>query len=370
MRILLLTTHLNTGGVGVYTITLANSLQKMGHVIFVASAGGELEKELSPEIKIVRIPMGTKSVISPKITASIYRLWELIKEEKIDIMHAQTRVAQFAACMLTSVTKVPSVATWHGFYRPHFFRKILPCWGEITIAISKTVYDHLKDDFNRNERNIRLIPNGVDVAKFSRVYSEEEKVAIRKRCGLKPGPVIGIIARLSPEKGHYILLDSFRDMLRQMPDAQLVIVGEGRLDRELKARAAEYGIAASVRFFGNTLNARDFLAIMDIFARPGLKEGFGLAVIEAMLMGVPVVSTDVGGFKDMLKGGEFGVLVEPGDAEHLTGAILRVLTDKALAGRIKAAAKRYAESNFSAERMARKTLEAYKEVIGEKGRKT
>ena len=136
MRILLLTTHLRIGGIGVYTVTLANALQKMGHIVFVASSGGELEKELLPEIKKARIPMGTKSIVSPKITATIYRLWELIKEEEIDIIHAQTRVAQFAACMLTSMTKVPYVATWHGFYRPHFFRKVLPCWGALTIAIS------------------------------------------------------------------------------------------------------------------------------------------------------------------------------------------------------------------------------------------
>lgn len=363
MRILLLTTHLRIGGVSVYTVTLANALQRKGHVVFVASAGGELEKELLPGIKVVRIPMGTKSIVSPKITASVFKLWGLVKEEKIEVMHAQTRVAQFAACMLTSMTKVPSVATWHGFYHPRFFRKILPCWGESTIAISETVYEHLKNDFKRDERKIRLILNGVDVSKFSRVYSEEEKKAIKKKYGLKDGPVIGIISRLSEEKGHMVLLEAFKGLLGEIHDAQLLIIGEGRLGAGLKARASELGIKKSVYFFGNTLNTREFLAIMDAFARPSTKEGFGLGAAEAMLMGVPVVSTDVGGFKRILGHGEFGVLVEPLDPVNLKEAIKKVLTDRGLAGRISAAARQYAASNFSADRMAQQVEAVYKEVM-------
>ncbi len=107
MRILLLTTELHIGGISTYTTDLANALQRMGHSVFVASTGGELEKELSPEIKVVRIPLGTKSIASPKITATVFKLWELVKEEKIEVIHAQTRVAQFAACMLSSMTRVP-----------------------------------------------------------------------------------------------------------------------------------------------------------------------------------------------------------------------------------------------------------------------
>lgn len=363
MRILLLTTHLRIGGIGVYTVTLANALRRMGHIVFIASAGGELEKELSPEVRVVRIPLGTKSIVSPKIAATVFKLWEFIKEEEIDVIHAQTRVAQFAACMLTSMTKVPSVATWHGFYRPNFFRKILPCWGGRTIAISRAVYDHLKNDFKRDERNIRLILNGVDLSKFSRAYSQEEKKAIRKKYGLKDGPLIGIISRLSEEKGHTILLEAFRDLLGDFPEARLLIIGGGRLEKTLKAKARESGIGERVHFFGNTLNIAEFFAIMNVFVRPGLKEGFGLNVVEAMLMGVPVVSSDVGGFKAMLNDEEVGALVEPLDAGHLKEVIKKVLTDEGFAKRISAAARRYAALNFSADKMAKQVESVYKEVI-------
>ena len=363
MRILLLTTSLHIGGVERYTITLANALRRMGHSVFVASAGGELEKELSPEIRVVRVPLGTKSVISPKITAAVFKLQELVKEEKIEVIHAQTRVAQFAACMLSGMTKVPYVSTWHGFYRPHFFRKILPCWGEITIAISRSVYDHLKDVFKRDEKKIRMIYNGLDVLRFVHVYTAQEKSEIRKRYKLKEGPVIGIIARLSEEKGHMILLEAFRDLLNDIRGAQLLIVGEGRIGNKIKARVSDLGIGDNVYFCGSTLSTHDFLAVMDVFVRPSTIEGFGLTLVEAMLMGVPVVSTDVGDFKTMLDAGEVGVLADPPDAPHLKEAIKRILTDGELAGRIKAAARKYAESHFSADRMAQEVEKVYREVI-------
>jgi len=147
------------------------------------------------------------------------------------------------------------------------------------------------------------------------------------------------------------------------PGSQLLIIGEGKLETELRNKVREYGIDRQVVFIGNTLNTRDFLAIMDVFARPGLKEGFGLAVVEAMLMGVPVVSSDVGGFKEMLNSTDMGVLVEPCDADNLARAILRVLEDKAFSERISSAARSFARKDLSAERMAAQTLKVYEEAL-------
>ena len=369
MNILLVTTHMRMGGVGVYTVTLANRLQAAGNRVFVASSGGGLEGELAPGIVKLGVPLDTKSVLSPKVLASALKLLATVKEEKIDIVHAQTRVSQAAAHLLSALTGVPYVATWHGFFRPHFLRKAFPFWGVKTIAISKPVYENLEDAFGRKEKDLRLVPNGVETDKFSVEYTPEEKKDIRKKYGLGGGPAVGIISRLSEEKGHEVLIDAFREVSVRFPGAQLLIIGEGRLEAGLRKRAGERGLGNSVRFFGNTLNAREFLAIMDVFARPGLQEGFGLAIAEAMLMGVPVVSTGVGGFREMLDDGELGVLVDPCDAAALAGAICRLLGDKALAGRVAAAAKRYAAEKFSAERMARQTFEVYKEALDETGKK-
>lgn len=369
MNILIITTHMRMGGVGVYTVTLANRLQKAGNRVFVASAGGGLGEELSRGVGRITVSLDTKSVLSPKVFVAALKLRGVVKKEKIDIIHAQTRVSQAAAHLLSAITGVPYVATWHGFFRAHFLRRSFPFWGSRTIAISKPVYDNLRDLFRRKENGLRLVLNGVETDRFSREYTPEEKKGIRKKYGLGDGPIIGIISRLSAEKGHAMLIDAFRKISGRFPGAQLLIIGEGRLEGDLKKRAEGHGLGSSVRFFGNTLNAGEFLAIMDVFARPGLQEGFGLAVVEAMLSGVPVVSTGVGGFREMLNDGELGVLIEVCDPDSIAAAICRVLDDEGLAQRIKAAARQYAASNFSAERMAKQTLEVYREALDGTGKK-
>lgn len=366
MKILLLTSHLNIGGIGIYTVTLANCLYKRGHNVYVASSGGILEEELLSDVKNIRVPLSTKSEASPKVWSTVLKLRKFIGDENIDIVHAQTRVAQVAAHLASKMTGVAYVATWHGFYRPRFFRKFFPCWGKKTIAISKTVYRHLIDVFGRDEKSVRLIFNGVDTSKFFNGYSSAECDEIKRRLGLKEGPVIGIISRLAPEKGHIYLIEAFKGLLVEHPEAQLVIVGEGRLESKLKDRALKLGIVCAVHFFGNTLNTKEFLGIMDVFTRPSIEEGFGLGVVEAMLMGIPIVSTGVGGFKSILDYGNVGILVPPKDAASLKDAISRLLRDRAAAKEIGQAGREYALKNFSAERMAAEVIEVYKEVLDEK----
>ncbi|KPK39762.1 MAG: hypothetical protein AMJ78_07990 [Omnitrophica WOR_2 bacterium SM23_29] len=363
MRILLLTSHLNIGGIAVYTITLANSLCKRGHSVYVASSGGTLDRELVSDVGRIKVPLNTKSEVSIKVLLTVFRLRRFIRDENIEVIHAQTRVTQFAAHILSKLTGIPYVVTWHGFYRAHFFRKFFPCWGKRTIAISKTVSRHLIDVFRREEDKVRLIFNGIDTSKFVNDYSANEREDTKRRYGLKDGPIIGIISRLAPEKGHIYLIEAFKELLVEIPDAQLIIVGEGRSGSELKNKVRELGIESVVYFFGETLNTKEFLAIMDVFTRPSENEPFGLAIVEAMLMGVPVVATDAGGYKTILDEGRFGILVPPKDSVALKDALVRILTDSNLVKRLRETAREYAIQNFSADRMAEKVEVVYKEVI-------
>lgn len=363
MRILLLTSHLNIGGIPVYTVTLANYLCKKGHSVYVASSGGVLDRELHSNVRRIKVPLNTKSAISIKVWLMVLKLRRFIKDENIEIIHAQTRVTQFAAHILSRLTGIPYVVTWHGFYRPHFFRKFFPCWGKRTIAISRTVSRHLVDVFRRDEDKVRLIFNGIDTSKFNNDYTANERQDIKRRYGLKDGPIIGIISRLAPEKGHVYLIEAFKELLVEIPDAQLIIIGDGKSESGLKRRVRELGIENAVYFFGETLNTKEFLGIMDVFTRPSENEPFGLAIVEAMIMGVPVVATDAGGFKTILGQGKFGILIPPKNVIALKDALKRILTDSELAKNLTEAARKYALENFSADRMAEEVETVYKEVI-------
>ena len=366
MKVLLITSHLKVGGIPVYTVTLANHLRKRGHDVFVASGGGELKSELSSGVVHIDVPLDTKSVLSPKIWITVLRLRRLIKKERMDIIHAQTRVAHFTAHILSGMTGAPYIVTWHGFYRPHFFRKLLPCWGDRTIAISEAVAQNLREAFGRDDTKIRVVLNGIDRDKFRPDDYETRICGIRAKYGLKDAPIVGIVSRLAPEKGHMILLEAFGKLLDDLPDAQLIIIGDGRTRGELEKKAGRLGIEKSVFFFGRILNVAEFLAIMDVFVRPSTIEGFGLGVVEAMMMRRPVVASDLSEFRQILDDGKAGLLVRTGDSGSLKDALLRLLRDPVFARGLGMAGYEYAVKNFSADRVASDIEDIYKKAVHER----
>lgn len=363
---MLITSHLKIGGIPVYTVTLANHLCKKGHKVFIASGAGELKSELSSEVVHVEAALYTKSVLSPKIWIAVFNLRRLIKNEGMNIIHAQTRVAHFTAYVLSRMTGVPYVVTWHGFYRPHFFRKFLPCWGDRTIAISEAVAQNLREAFGRDDTKIRVVLNGINRDKFRAEDYETKTREIRTKYGLKDAPIVGIVSRLAPEKGHIILLEAFGKLLNDIPAAQLIIIGDGRTRGELEKKARQLGIERLVFFFGQILNVAEFLAIMDVFVRPSIIEGFGLGVVEAMMMRRPVVASDLSEFRQILDDGKAGLLVRPGDSASLKDALLRLLRDPAFARNLGMAGYEYAVKNFSAERVASDIENIYKEAVNER----
>ena len=137
MKILFLTTHVNTGGITSYILTLGEALVKAGHQVWVVSSGGDGESRLTDAgIRLVTMNIRTKSEAHPKLLFSLPALKKLIRQEGIDIIHAQTRVTQVLGAWGRRLTGVKMVTTAHGFFKPRWFRKTFPCWGDAVIAIS------------------------------------------------------------------------------------------------------------------------------------------------------------------------------------------------------------------------------------------
>ncbi|MBU0547261.1 MAG: glycosyltransferase, partial [Candidatus Omnitrophica bacterium] len=140
MKILLITTHINFGGISSYTFSLAKALINNGHEVVCASSSGEMHNIFKRNgIRTINIPINTKSELNPKILMSLIRLLLLNRTEKFDIIHAQTRVAQVLAYYMSKLTKIPFVSTCHGFFRRNMGRQLYPCWGAVVIAISEQV---------------------------------------------------------------------------------------------------------------------------------------------------------------------------------------------------------------------------------------
>lgn len=361
MNILHITNQLDVGGITSYVLTLSSGLKKKGHNVFVASSGGELLPKFSERgIVFIPIPINTKSEISPKIFMSLFGLIGLVKRNNIDIVHAHSRTTQVLGCLLGKVRGIPYVSTCHGFFKTRFSRRLLPCWGQKVIAISQQVKTHLVDDFKIEDRRIEVIHNGIDIERFQGVSQDKR---LRGNFGLGDGPVVGIVARLSDVKGHSYLIEAMKPVLEKIPSAQLVIVGEGRMKEELISLAKKLKIEKNVVFMPTVSDTKEVLSAIDVFVMPSLNEGLGLALMEAMSCGLPVVGSNVGGIKSLIQHGINGLLTEPAEVKGLSSAILDLLTDRKKALALGSNAKDFISRNFSQGQMISETERVYLECV-------
>ena len=368
MKILYLANHLNTGGITQYLLSLSTGLKKRGHDIYLASAGGELEGEfLRQGITCFKMPLRTKCEFAPAVFVSFFKLLPLVKNYKIDIIHCNTRVTQVAGCLLNKYSSRPYVSTCHGFFKARrLSRRIFPCWGNKVIAISQEVKEHLLNDFKVDEKNIVLINHGIDINRFVRV-NRGQGFEARKSYNLPAeASVIGIIARLSDVKGHIYLVRAMPDILKDHPNALLWIIGEGRMIKELTELVDKLKIKDKVKFRPEARDTAGALAAMDVFVMPSLKEGLGLALMEAMAAGLAVVASGVGGIKTLIQDGENGLLVPAASSVELAGKISCLLADRALRIRLGDNARKSLAAKFPYESMINDTERVYNQCLNQK----
>ena len=364
MNILILANHFNAGGISSYVLNLARGLTSRGHKVLVGSSGGDWVTRLEEyNIRHIYLPIKTKSIISPKLLLAYFILKKVIKKERIDIIHSQTRVSSVLASWLSQKMSVAFVSTAHGFYRRRWGRKIFPGWGRIVIAISKAVKQHLIDDFGFSEARIRLVHNGIDITGYGIRDTGYDRDVVRKKFGLKAGPVVGIIARLSEVKGHKYLIKAMKIVIEEIPDAQLLSIGDGKIKKDLEALASSLKLAEEVIFVPAVSDTSEALSIMDVFAMPSLQEGLGLSIMEAMLAQVPVVASSVGGIPCLIEDNETGILVKPKDAGAIASAIIDLLKNKEMALKLSSQARELILSDFSLEKMAQETERVYQQCL-------
>ncbi|MDD4908597.1 MAG: glycosyltransferase family 4 protein, partial [Candidatus Omnitrophica bacterium] len=363
MNILFLSNHLNVGGISSYLLSLGKGLVCRGHKVYLASSGGELAPKFKEAgMEFIPVPVKIKNELHPNVMISCLKLNKVIKENKIDIMHANTRVTQVISGTLSKFSGIPYVTTCHGYFKKSPGRRFLPLWGHRVIAISEPVKQHLLLDFGVPQEKVKLIYNGIEIDRFKNRQSTD-KGREKTRLGLTQGPVAGIIARLSDVKGHCYLLEAMKKVLEQLPGAQLLIVGDGREKDKLLKLADEFKLGKSVKFIYAVDDTAKILPVMDVFVMPSLQEGLGLAVMEAQAAGLAVVASNIGGLNVLVRDGESGRLVLPKDVDGLAAAIVELLKDKDKAEKFGRSARSFIENNFSQDLMVCQTEDLYKECL-------
>jgi glycosyltransferase involved in cell wall biosynthesis len=240
-------------------------------------------------------------------------------------------------------------------------RRLTPAMDRL-IAVSRAVVGKLEAE-GRTSVPIELIYNGVDLERYE--YTEA-CCTLPEEYGFAEGaPMVGVVARLEPEKGHATLLEAWPRVLAAVPEARLLIIGEGSQRVALEAQAEELGLlgercsgeacvgtrrarpGAKVVFTGLRDDVPSVTAALDVAVLPSYREAQGLALIEAMALRRPVVATAVGGVPEMIEHGRSGLLVPPHDAEALAEAISRLLADHPLADMLSRAGHDLVHARFS-----------------------
>ena len=192
------------------------------------------------------------------------------------------------------------------------------------IAVSTMIEAKLEQE-GRTTAPIRRIYNGVDLSQYDHT---EPCCTLPEEYGMEPGSqIVGVVARLEPEKGHPTLLEAWPAVLRAVPDAYLLIVGEGSRRAALETLSRQLRIAHRVVFTGRRDDVPSVTAALDVAVLPSYREAQGLSILEALALSRPVVASNVGGIPEMITDGVNGLLVPPHDADALAAAIVRLLTD-------------------------------------------
>ncbi len=299
------------------------------------------------------------------------RFRAILRRGRYDIVHFHTSRAHAMAPYARGFARA-LVVTRRMDYRPNrVFAPLL--YGRAVdgvAAISHGVADSLAKAGVVRER-VTIIPSGVDCEHF-RLADSGTRAAARAGLGLAPEAlVLGSVGMLEPRKGHRHLLEAIARIVRAGKGANLacVIAGDGSLHADLQRDAEMLGVARQVRFLGRIDDVRTVLAATDIFAFPSLREGLGVAVLEAAASGLAIVASGTGGIGDVIEDGVTGMLVAPGDSEALAAAIMRMAASPQERAAMGQAARICAERKFSMSAMAARTVELYRACIAAIGRK-
>jgi glycosyltransferase involved in cell wall biosynthesis len=179
--------------------------------------------------------------------------------------------------------------------------------------------------------------------------------------------VFGAAGRFSREKGHRFLLDAFAQLQHMLPGqpVELLLLGEGREDSALRAQARRLDIESRVCFAGFQPKPAAWMKLMNALVQPSLAEGMPNSVLEAMLLGVPVIATNVGGVPEVIDNGQTGLLVEPGNATVLAEAMKKLVRSAPLGQQLASEARRHVEGHFSPVRQRSLFEMLYRTLLGD-----
>ncbi len=366
MKILMTLMGLDIGGAETHVVELSRQLQKLGHeIVMVSDSGAYLPEVKACGIKHYEAPLSSRDL---RCMAKSYKiLKEVIKSEKPDIVHAHARIPAFICGLIRKTLKFNFVTSTHGTYVTAHGLKFLTNWGDYSLAVSEDIKKYLIDNYKVPSENIIVSINGVDTDKFSpdNYYGE-----VYEEFGLNPAAKrIVYMSRLNDDVCLPLekLLDIFPDIAAEIPDIELLIIGEGNIYEDIKKRAAKINAAlgrVAVVMTGARTDVARLLSVATVCV------GVARAILESMSMAKPVVVAGAEGYIGILTRDNVEIAHKnnftcrgclPVSAEILKNDMLTVLhMEDDERQRLGSYCRNVVKCNYSLDRMVQDNLELYR----------
>lgn len=391
-KVLRVITRLNIGGPSIQAVSLTTRLKAFGYESLLvhgalSSGEGDMGYLLAQtDVEALKLPNLQRAVNLTADLSAAYRLYKVLRDFQPDIIHTHTAkagalgrlVAVFYNLIPGRQHSVRIVHTYHGHVFDGYFGKRstavflglerwLAKWTDRIIAISPLIAEEIggRYEIGRPDQvcSIRL---GFDLAPFTGI-DDRLRHASRERLVIPDNTlVVTTVGRLTEIKKHDLFLEMAQRVCSSRQDVLFFIVGDGELRDELEAMASAFGLESAVRFLGWRQDLSTIYAASDLFVLTSRNEGTPVALIEAMASGIPGVSTDVGGVRDVITSPSVGAVVPFGDAEALAGSVLSLLAAGTAERRAMGMRARDVVSRrFTIERLVVEIADLYGELINE-----
>ncbi len=361
--------HLDTGqewrgGQG-QVLLLMRGLRSRGHASVLLARGELLERARADGFRALEWrPRGDGDPRGLMAVLSALGRW------RSDLIHGHTAHAHAHAALGGLVVRRPVVVSRRvGFpVGRHLFS-----WIKYRLPIDRyvCVSHHVRDVMVRSgidAERLSVVPSGLELPDpclggAGVVDPDHPGSELRRIIGAPPrAPVVGIVASLSAEKNHRVLLGAASRVIQFVPHVHFVLVGEGERRQAIERERARLGLEPRVHLLGFREDVRELIAQFTIFVLPSSHEGMGTSLLEAQALGVPIVASRVGGIPEVVTDGVTGRLVEAGDAEGLATALIETLQQPERSAEW-AARGRESVRALSADRMVERTIDVYQSLI-------
>ena len=370
LRVLHLLNSFELGGTERQAVELLKRLDRTRYDVRLAAIQrkGPLYDEIAPLYPdLLEFPLN--SLYNARALRQMRRLRTWLRTERIDVLHAHDFYAGWLGTLAAQFTSVRVIACQRHLrlsdrWVHAFGRRVINRLAHRVVVNAEMIRAHVLETGTAKPTQLVVIRNGLSFQP-DQVDRAAMRATLCRELGLTGAvKLIGSVANLRPVKGHRYLLQAAAQVLRQIPDAHFVLIGAGELRAAIQMQAAELGIGQHLHLLGHRSDAAQLAQGFDLAVLASLHEGLPNTVLEAMAAGVPVVSTAVGGARELIVDNETGFLVPAADAAGLASKIIDVLANETKRARVAARGRAFVTEQFSMRRMVAATEQLYDELGG------